>query len=190
MLQMALIWSLTYVCTQNAITFWKEFAIGERAYTDGEVGLTITIAAVATAPLLFLAGKLIDVAGRRVGATVIYGVTSLGVLGSYTLHDHVALGLALTFGIFGTSAVLPVMNAYTTELFPTDLRGDAFAWSNNLLGRVGYVLSPLLVGQLAVGLGWGRAVASTTVFPLAALALILLWLPETNGRELEDTARL
>lgn len=190
MLQLALIWSLTYVCTQNAVTFWKEFAMGERFYTDGEVGLTITIAAVATAPLLFLAGKLIDFAGRRIGATVIYGVTSVGVLGAYSLHDHLGLGLALTFAIFGTSAVLPVMNAYTTELFPTDLRGDAFAWSNNLLGRIGYVLSPLLVGQVAVTLGWGKAVSMTTIFPLAALALILLWLPETNGRELEETARI
>src|SRR6478736_1258119 len=33
-LQLALIWFLTYVCTQNAVTFWKEFAVAERALTD------------------------------------------------------------------------------------------------------------------------------------------------------------
>jgi putative MFS transporter len=190
MLQLALIWGTTYVCTQNAVTFWKEFAMGERGYTDGEVGLTVSIAAVATLPLLFLTGKLIDVVGRRVGAMGIYLSTTLGVLGAYTLSNHLALGVALTVSIFATSAVLPVMNAYTAELFPTDLRGDAFAWSNNLLGRIGYVLSPLVVGQLAESFGWGRAVAVTTVFPVLALAMILAWLPETTGRDLDETARI
>ena len=34
------------------------------------------------------------------------------------------LGVCLTLAIFGTSSVLPVMNAFTTELFPTELRGE------------------------------------------------------------------
>jgi putative MFS transporter len=87
--------------------------------------------------------------------------------------------------------VLPVLNAFTAELFPTDLRGDAFAWSNNLLGRVGYVLSPALVGVLAGRFGsWGPAVQLTVIGPVIALVLMLLWLPETRARELEETAKV
>jgi putative MFS transporter len=37
--------------------------------------------------------------------------------------------------------------------------------------------------------GWGVSVGSTALFALGALGLILLWLPETRGRELEDTAK-
>ena len=82
------------------------------------------------------------------------------------------------------------MNAYTTELFPTELRGDAFAWANNVLGRIGYVLSPIAIGLIAESTGWGPVMAWTAVCPIVALGLILALLPETRGRELEDTSRL
>jgi len=190
MLQLALIWFLTYLCTQTAITFWKEFAVAERGLTDGQVGASITIAAVVSMPLVFAAGKLLDVIGRRKGAVLIYTLTSLGCVASYTAHGHALLTASLVLAIFGVSAVLPVLNSYNTELFPTELRGDAFSWSNNLLGRIGYVTSPLLVGVAAGSWGIGPAIASTAIFPMLALALIWLWLPETRGKELEETSAL
>ncbi|HHH27131.1 MAG TPA: MFS transporter, partial [Polyangiaceae bacterium] len=112
--------------------------------------------------------------------------------GCYGLEGRWPLTVALVFAIFGASAVLPVLNAYTSELFPTDLRGDAFAWTNSLLGRIGYVASPALVGAMAEGLGWGYgpAVQVTAIGPLVALALIFLWLPETKNKELEETAAI
>ncbi len=85
---------------------------------------------------------------------------------------------------------MTILNAYTTELFPTSMRAAAFAWSNNLLGRVGYIVGPSLVGLMAGSLGWGNAVSLTAVSVFAALALILVALPETTGRELEETATI
>jgi MFS transporter, putative metabolite:H+ symporter len=190
MLQLGLIWLVTYVCTQNAVTFWKEFAVSERSMSDADVGRSITIAALVSMPLVFMVGKLIDVVGRRPGAVIIFGLAALGVFGSYSLHDPWLLTAALMLGIFGASAVLPVLNAFTTELFPTDLRGDAFAWSNNLIGRIGYVLSPIVVGLLATEVGWGAAVRATAIFPIIALVLIFWLMPETRARELEETAAI
>jgi putative MFS transporter len=92
--------------------------------------------------------------------------------------------------MFGLSSVLSLLNTFTTELFPTELRGDAFVWSNNLLGRVGYVLSPLAIGTLAIERGWGPVLQGSVVFPAVALVLLLLWLPETRGQELEQSAAL
>lgn len=189
-LQLALIWGFTYACTQNAITFWKEFVVAERGFTDGMVGAAVTVAAVGSMPLIFASGKLLDLVGRRVGAIIIYLCLSVSVFLAYNLHGRWPLTVSLVVAIFGVSAVLPVLNAYTTELFPTDLRGDAYAWANNLLGRIAYVLAPTLVGVMAGSMGWGRAVSLTTVFPLVGLGLILLWLPETRGRELEETSSL
>jgi putative MFS transporter len=189
-LELGAIWFFTYVCTQTSVTYWKEFAVAERGFTDGQVGLAITIAALVAMPLVFLSGKVLDVIGRRPGAAIIYGLTATGVFSAYTLHDRWALTFALMLGIFGASAFLPVLNAYTTELFPTDLRADAFAWSNNLVGRIGYVASPAVVGWFAHQVGWGSAVRVTALFPLLALALILWLLPETRARELEETAAL
>jgi MFS transporter, putative metabolite:H+ symporter len=190
-LELGAIWFLSYVCTQNAVTFWKEFAVGpERRMTDGQVGLIMTVAALGSMPLIFFAGKLLDAIGRKRGALVIYVAMMLGVLGAYTLHGVLPLMLSMTIGIFGINAVLTVLNTFMTELFPTEVRGNAAAWSNNLIGRVGYVLSPLAIGQVVGQYGWALPLRVTTVFPLIALGLIFLFLPETNARELEETARV
>jgi putative MFS transporter len=121
---------------------------------------------------------------------VIFTVAAGGVFGAYTLEDPVALNISLGAAIFGVSAVLPVLNAWSTELFPTELRANGYAWSNNLLGRIGYVIGPVAVGWGAESFGWGPAVAATAFGPLAALGLILLWMPETRGKELEETSLL
>ena len=189
-LKLSLLWGLTYMCTQCAVTFWKEFVVQERGLTDGQVGVAMTVAAVGSLPLLFGVGRLLDVVGRRVGAVIIYSLTVLGVVLAYNLYGQWPLTAGLILGIFGASAVLPVLNAYTTELFPTDLRGDAYAWSNNLLGRLSYVVAPLLVGQIAGYTGWGPAVTMTALFPLIAVILIWAWMPETTGKELEETSSL
>src|SRR5262249_44963458 len=157
---------------------------------DRKVALCISIAALAALPCVFGAGPLIDWAGRRLGAAIIFGLTALGVFGAYTLHGAFLLTVMLVLGIFGASAVLSVLYAYTVELFPTELRGAAFAWSNNLIGRVGYVLSPIAVGAAAGQWGWGLAVRGTALFPILALILILWLLPETKAMELEETSRL
>lgn len=187
-LQVALLWGLLYVGTHNATTFWKEFAMTERGMTDAAVGVSLTIAAVCAMPFVFGVGHLLDYLGRRRGAAVIYPIAALGVVGAFTLTGQIALTVAMAMTIFGASAVLPVAEAYTTELFATEVRGDAFAWSNNLLGRLGPVLSPPLVGLAAEHVGWGPAVAATAA--ASVLALILIWtvLPETSGRELEEIA--
>jgi putative MFS transporter len=73
-LQMALIWGLTYICTNTAVLFWKEFAVGQRGFTDGEVGKAVAIASIGALPFVFFIGKLLDTWGRRRGAVFIYSV--------------------------------------------------------------------------------------------------------------------
>jgi putative MFS transporter len=86
--------------------------------------------------------------------------------------------------------VLPVLSAYNSELFPTSLRGDAYAWANHLIGRIGQVATPLVLGVAAASVGWGAAVRTTAIFPLLAALLVVLLLPETAGRDLDETADL
>jgi putative MFS transporter len=189
MLQLALVWGLTYMCSTTAITFWKEHAVGERGMTDAQVAGNVSIAAVVAMPLAFGAGKLIDRVGRRAGAVIIYAMMVLGTLGCYTLEARWMIIGSLICGLSGITAVGVVLGAFNAELFPTDLRADAFGWSNHLLGRVALVVSPLVVGYAATSIGWGRAVSLTAVFPCVALVLILILLPETRGRELEETSQ-
>ena len=189
-LQLALIWGLTYICTNTAVLFWKQFAVTDRGFTDGEVAKAVAIASVVALPLVFSIGKVLDKWGRRRTAVLIYGVCIVSVVLAYQLHGFWLLTAALMSAIFAAIALLSLLNAYTTELFPTDMRADAFAWANNLLGRIGYVIAPFVVGWGAERIGWGNAVSLTVIAVFAALILLLRFLPETSQRELEDTAAL
>lgn len=187
--QLGLIWAATYACTQTSIAFWKEFAISERGFDDQKVGLALAVASIGALPLLASLGKILDHFGRRPGAVLVYVLTIVGVVGSYTLHGQWPLTFALVFGVFGASAVPLVLNAWSTELFPTEIRSEAYGWANYILGRSAYVVAPLLAGLAAERVGWGPAIASTALGPAVALVLILAWMPETRGQELEETAR-
>lgn len=188
--QLAAVWGLTYVSTNTAILFWKQFAVDERGFTDAQVGQAITIATIAAMPFVFAVGRFLDAWGRRPSAVLIYTLTALFVVLAYQLRGFWILTGCLTVAVFCSVALLSLLNAYTTELFPTALRADAFAWANTLLGRWGYVLAPGLVGHAAERIGWGNAVSLTSVAVVGALLLTLRFFPETSGRELEETSRL
>jgi putative MFS transporter len=188
--ELGAIWFVAYIATQNTVTFWKDYAVTERGLNDAQVGGAIAVAAVASLPLVFGMGKAMDKIGRRPTAAIVFTAGALGTFGAYTLHGRVELTVALVLAIFASGAFLPVMNAFTAELFPTEMRGDGFAWANNILGRLGYVVSPVIIGHFAHGLGWGPVVRLTAAFPLLAILLVFLLLPETRGRSLEETAAL
>ena len=118
---LSLVWMLIYACSQNAITFWKEFAIGERGFTDADVGQAVTIAAIAAMPLVFFVGKVLDSVGRRPGAVLIFGLAALGTWGCYSLESRWALTAALALGVFGATAVLPVLSALQHRALPDEL---------------------------------------------------------------------
>ena len=187
--QLAVIWGLLFACAQNAVFFWKEFAVAERGFTDGQVGFTIAVGALASLPPLFFVGRALDAWGRRPAAAVIFLGLAASVVAAYQVHALWLLTLALAVALFSVSAAFAVLNSFTTELFPTDCRAEAFAWANNLLGRSAYVVGPAVVGAAASTIGWGNAISLTALCPIGALALILWLLPETKGRELEETAR-
>ncbi|HTM19807.1 MAG TPA: MFS transporter [Kofleriaceae bacterium] len=188
--QLAVIWGLAYICNQNAVTFFKDYAIHELGLTEKEIGGMVAIAALIAMPMVFAVGPMMDRIGRKRGAAVVFLLGAAGVLGSFTLTDKWMINASMVLAIFGASAFLPVLTAFTTELFPTELRGDAFAWANNLLGRLTYVLSPIALGTIAETHGWGPTLAVTTVGPVLALILVFAWMPETTGKELEETAAL
>jgi putative MFS transporter len=187
-IELGAIWFLIYIATQNAVSVWKDYALTELRWTEPESAKAMVFAALVSMPIVFFAGKLLDLIGRRAGATVILLATAAGVGGSYTLLGFWPLTVSLTLAVMGINAVLTVLNAFTTELFPTEYRGAAFAWSNNLIGRIGYWVSPFVIGEIALTTGWGPPLRVTAIFPILALGLILWLLPETRARELEETA--
>ena len=75
-----------------------------------------------------------------------------------------------------------VAAAQCAELFPSELRATAAALSHNLLGRLGMVAGPALVG-LAVPATGSVALAGVALcaLNLLCLPLVLRGLPETRS---------
>lgn len=183
-------WALTYVCVAPTVNFWKQFVLRERGFTEPDFVKAFVVGSLVAALPILGVGRIIEALGRRRSAAVLFPFCALAVAAAFSVNGFWPLAVAFGAAMFGTAAVVPVLNAWTTELFPTQWRGGAFAWSNTLLGRVGSVLAPVLMGQAAASVGWGLPVALSALGPLLAAGLMLVAFPETRGQELEETSQL
>ena len=106
-----------------------------------------------------ITGYLADIVGRRV-MWIVSGVLTavyLPVLVYAATPGNVAY-LLLVFG-FLYGAPYAVNSTYLSESFPAGVRGTAVATSYNL-GRIGSMLSPLLIGMAATSYSIGLGIAS------------------------------
>ena len=105
------------------------------------------------------------------------------------LWSSAGISSAVFFGL----GISPVMSAFATELFPTEIRGQSAAWIRNVFEIAGYVFGPALVGILgdhatgAIG-NIGDTVTLLMVMQIPAVFLVWKFMPETRGRELEEIA--
>ena len=183
---LALVWALVYSNTKVVVFFWKAHASTALGFDEHAMGGMFATAAALTLPLLYAWPWVFDRLGRRRSSVIVMICLSASTLAAYSLTGRTSLIASLCVLLFANTAVLVVMNAYTAEMFPTRLRADGYAWSNNVFGRMGALIAPMLLGQLAGPLsGFSTAVIPAALAPLGALALILWRLPETANQELE-----
>ncbi len=83
------------------------------------------------------------------------------------------------FGKLGVGSAFQLVMLWTTELFPTPVRGTAFGLSN-IFGRIGGIIAPLISSVIP---HWFMLLFG--VFSLAC-AVVSCFLKETHGCELED----
>ncbi|HEY1795975.1 MAG TPA: MFS transporter [Stellaceae bacterium] len=79
----------------------------------------------------------------------------------------------------------PPMGPFMTELFPTELRGNAQGFCYNS-GRAIGSFFPTFVGFVAQGWGLGNAIAICSVIASGVMILALMLLPETRGRTIAN----
>ncbi len=112
------------------------------------------------------------------------GVSALGLAFAQSDRAIVLAGVCLSFFMNGTYAGV---YAYTAEIFPTAVRTTG-AGLASAIGRIGAIISPILVGYLYPNFGFAGVFGVTTsVLLLGAAAVVLMGIP-TQGRSLEDIA--
>jgi MFS family permease len=149
----------------------------------------VTSAMVAAAGVTGLCGLLLgrylaDRIGRRpTTAIAMTAIAGFGVLTYSGSTAGVLIGYVL--GVLAASTIAPAAGSFVNELFPTSVRASVAGWQI-AVGVLGASAGLLAFGAIAdVGNRFGVAAAATFLPPLAAL-LLLVFLPETRDRELED----
>ncbi|QPF82484.1 MFS transporter [Bradyrhizobium genosp. L] len=112
------------------------------------------------------------------------GVSALGLAVASSDGEIMAAGILLSFFMNGTYAGV---YAYTAEVFPTPIRTTG-AGLASAIGRIGAIVSPILVGYLYPKFGFtGVFGVTTSVLLIGALTVVLMGVP-TRGRSLEEIA--
>ncbi|MEW6262403.1 MAG: MFS transporter [Thermodesulfobacteriota bacterium] len=184
------LWWMSWVALTAVQVFWAYHAINERGWTLAAVSKAMTISYTIGLSGYLVCGKLMDRLGRRPTSLIFFLGGAAAIAWTFLETRTLPMYLAIGFCVFFITAYLPICSTYTTELFPTHLRANAAAWTNNTVGRTGCVIAPALVGQMALYLGGtGQAVAAIALCPLIGALLILLFFPETKQRELEEISK-
>lgn len=175
--------------TQQAQLFALDFLQSDRGISASVASFMLVGAGLPGIPIMVCAGSLSDRYGRRlVGCT--FGLASLlGAMAFFWLPGGVPVLLpALTLVIVGQLAAFPVIASYTSELFPTSVRGQASAWAS--VARVLGSSTSLAVGGalLKVTHHLSPTVTILAIGPLIATAIVAFGFPDTHGRELEATS--
>jgi putative MFS transporter len=129
---------------------------------------------------------LVEVVGRKwvIGVAGPLAAFSLVVFSLVMAVPTAAIAMIAVFGFFAL-VVIPVMYAYVSELYPTELRASGFGWASSMSRAVtGFV--PLIFGTVLWPLlGLPLTFTLMTVIVLAAVAYMAIAAPETRGRELD-----
>jgi MFS family permease len=176
--------------TQQAQTFALDFLQTDRGLSATAAAAMLVVAGLPGIPIMVAAGGLSDRYGRRVVACGFAVMSLVGGAGFFWLPSSwgiPALLPCMSLTLVGSMASFPVVQTYTTELFPTALRGSASSWSSSA-GVVGRTASLGLAAVLLTSFSQSITATVLGVGPVLALLLIATRFPDTHGRELEETS--
>lgn len=162
-------------------------------YSEDVLGLPTS----ATAAMLLAAGPvglagllagraLADRLGRRI--TAAGGQVLIAAAGALAYSGSAAAAVCgYLLAMLAAAVYAPAAGSQATELFPTSVRGSVAGWiaAAGVLGAVGGLVS---FGALAERLGGFGAAALTVTVPVACAAALFRFLPETRGKEPEESA--
>lgn len=134
---------------------------------------------------VLIGARLAETRGRKPLLSIGLACATLFTVAFY-LSDGAALWITSAVGIVIVGTYGPAQGAFSTELFPTEVRGTSSAMLL-VCGVSGSIVGLVAAGALSGPLGGiGRAVALLGIAPLVAALVLVPFLPESAHRRLDD----
>jgi MFS family permease len=169
------------------ISFFSLYAKRDHHWKSSQIGAAIVLAYLMGTVGTLLCGYLLDRVGRRMTTALFFLATAFAMFALFRTDNHGAMLLALMATMFAYQGSRTANSALSSELFPTGARATGYCLTVQVLGQLGWMLSPLAVGALSAPLGGlGNAASIFAVGPLIGIVLILTMVPETRGKTLEE----
>jgi MFS family permease len=169
-----------------AITTWLPLYMNARGLSVMHTGGYLMVVIAGSFAGYLTAAHLSDKIGRK-RTLILFAVLSFTTVLLYMvlpISNQEMLFLGFPLGFFPSGAFSP-MGAFFSELFPTSLRGSGQGFAYNLGRGIG-ALFPTLVGYFSAHMQLGAAIAVFAVAAYMLMALSVMLLPETCGRNLPE----
>ena len=171
---------------QQAGSFTIDFLQTDRGLSASAANGMLVLAGLPGIPIMVAAGAISDRYGRRIVGCWFAFASVIGGLGFFFLPGGPLVLLpCMSLTIVGQLGAWPVLQTYTSELFPTRLRSSAAAWAN-VAGVIGRSASLLIAAILLQTYSQSVTAAYLSIGPIIAIVIFAVWFPDTHGRELEE----
>jgi len=130
---------------------------------------------------------LVETTGRRplLAVSAVTGSILLVIVAAFLHVPAAVFPLVLAYGLI-IQVAIPVMYAYASEIYPTQLRSSGFGWAS-AVSRVSAGVGPLLfVTHLIPAFGLSGAFAFAAALVVVAVVAMFFLAPETTGKSLQD----
>lgn len=179
-------WSLflTILLVYYLALTWMPSILAEAGMAQSAAFFMTSVMALMGLLGVIIAAFLVERVGRK-WLLAITGPLSAAVLLLVAITLEVpttAVAWLLVFGVVVQIAI-PVLYAYVSELYPTELRGSGFGWASSF-SRLGAGFGPLLFAVLWPVVGVANLFLAAGILVLLAVILMAFLAPETKGRAL------
>jgi SHS family lactate transporter-like MFS transporter len=147
------------------------------------ISAVVVVSGIASLPAFVLGARLSDAVGRRLPEVAMAGLAALSAGATFSGSLAAFWAGNIAWSILASASV-PILGAWTGELFPTRARATSET-VGAVAAAAGGAGGLQLVGLLSGRLGLGHSLTLTALLALIGTFLLLL-LPETRGRPLPD----
>ena len=187
LLIVASLWNSIGLIGGPTVTYFSLYARRDHHWTSGQVGGAVIVAYLMGTIGSLLCGFLMDRIGRKLTAAITYLISAAAMFWLFRSDTYSAILAGEVVTMFAYQAARTATSALSTELFPTEIRCTGYSLCAQVIGQICWMLSPVVVGLLSKPLGGlGSAASILAVGPLIGIVVLVLFVPETRGKTLEE----